>query len=162
MKIQSLLDRVEKGILFALSIIFFVMVASIFSQIVMRFIFHNANSWSEELTRYTFVWLTLLGASVAVRRGRHMKVDFFIDMIPKNIAKAFKILTNILILGFFLVVIKYGIDLVGITYKQLSAGLEIPMAYAYLAIPVGGIFMLIFTIESYFIKDTNNNSVEED
>ncbi len=156
MKIKILFDKIEKVIMIALSIMFLVMVGAIFLQVVMRYVFNNANAWSEELARYTFVWLTLLGASVAVRKTSHMKVDYFINLMPRKLVKILYIFTNALLIAFFLVVIKYGFDLVAITFKQKSAGMGMPMAYPYLALPVGAILMLMFTIESYFIKNANN------
>jgi TRAP-type C4-dicarboxylate transport system permease small subunit len=154
-------DKLEKLILFLLSIIFPVMVVSIFLQIVMRYVFHSANSWAEELTRYALAWLTMLGASVAVRRGRHMNVDYFINKLPKPIFKVNTFITNILILAFFIVLIKYGFDLVSITHKQLSAAMSMPMSYAYLSIPSGGILMLLFTIESFLINRFNGKPKED-
>jgi len=151
MKIKILFDKIEKVIMIALSIMFLVMVGAIFLQVVMRYVFNNANAWSEELARYTFVWLTLLGASVAVRKTSH-----FINLMPRKLVKILYIFTNALLIAFFLVVIKYGFDLVAITFKQKSAGMGMPMAYPYLALPVGAILMLMFTIESYFIKNANN------
>lgn len=155
MKVTKLFDKLEKGIMVALSIMFAVMVAAIFLQVIMRYVFNDANAWSEELARYTFVWLTLLGSSVAVRKCTHMRVDYFINMMPKKLVTLLNIITNAALIVFFLVIIKYGFDLVVITFKQKSAGLGIPMAFPYLALPVGSILMLMFTIESYFAKDVN-------
>lgn len=156
MKVKKLFDKIEKGIMIALSIMFLVMVVAIFLQVIMRYVFNDANAWSEELARYTFVWLTLLGGAVAVRKGTHMKVDYFINLMPKKLVNVFNVFTNAVLILFFLVIIKYGFDLVAITFKQKSAGLGIPMAFPYLALPVGAILMLMFTIESYFVKDINN------
>ncbi|HKL09823.1 MAG TPA: TRAP transporter small permease [Clostridia bacterium] len=160
MRIKKLFDKIEKSIMIILSIMLFVMVGAIFTQVIMRYVFNNANAWSEELAKYTFVWLTMLGSAVAVRKCAHMKVDYFINMMPKKLVKVLNVITNALLILFFLVVIKYGFDLVGITFKQKSAGMGMPMAYPYLALPIGGILMLMFTIESYFNKN-ENNVVEE-
>ncbi len=161
MKVKSLFDKLEKLILFLLSALFAVMVISIFLQIVLRYVFHSANPWAEELTRYSFVWLTMLGASVASRKRRHMNVDFFTNMMPKIALKINNVIASILTLSLFLVMIIYGANLASITHKQLSAALSMPMSYAYLAIPVGGFLMLLFTVESYFVKNINE-AVKED
>ncbi|MDF2615728.1 MAG: transporter small permease [Sedimentibacter sp.] len=144
---KLILDKLEKIILWLLALLFAVMVISLFYQIVMRFLFESANSWSEELTRYSFIWMTMLGSSIATRRSRNMDVDFIVNRMPKPLKNVNTVFTKGLIIAFLLVITVYGISLVGITFKQLSAGLRVPMAYIYAAVPTGGILMLIFTIE---------------
>lgn len=144
---KLILDKLEKIILWLLAMLFAVMVVSLFYQIVMRFLFKSANAWSEELTRYSFIWMTMLGSAVATRRSRNMDVDFIVKRMPKPLRNVNTVITKGLIIAFLLVITVYGISLVGITFKQLSAGLRVPMAYIYAAVPTGGILMLIFTIE---------------
>lgn len=157
---KLLFDKVEKIILWLLALLFAVMVVSLFYQIIMRFLFKSANSWSEELTRYSFIWMTMLGSAVATRRSRNMDVDFIVNKMPKLLKRVNTFITKGLIIAFLLVIIVYGISLVGITFKQLSAGLRIPMACIYAAIPTGGILILIFTIE-IIISDIKNSKVKE-
>jgi TRAP-type C4-dicarboxylate transport system permease small subunit len=156
-----LLNNLEKLILILLGILFAVMVTSLFYQIILRYFFHKANTWTEELTRYSFVWLVLLGSSVATRRGKQMNVDFVVNLMPKKLAKVNYVFTNLLINALFLVIMVYGFQLVSITHKQLSAGMQIPMSYIYLALPVGGSLMFLFTIESYFDKFKQNKERED-
>lgn len=144
---KLILDKLEKIILWLLALLFTVMVISLFYQIVMRFLFESANAWSEELTRYSFIWMTMLGSSIATRRSRNMDVDFIVRRMPKPLKNINTVITKGLIIAFLLVITVYGISLVGITFKQLSAGLRVPMACIYAAVPTGGILMLIFTIE---------------
>nr|WP_300092520.1 TRAP transporter small permease [Sedimentibacter sp.] len=157
---KLILDKLEKVILGILAVLFAVMVVALFFQIVMRFVFKNANTWSEELTRYSFVWLSMLGASVATRRSRNMDVDFLVKKMPKVLRIINTVFTRSLIIAFLLVIIIYGVNLVGMTFKQLSAGLRVPMAYMYGAVPTGGVLMLLFTIEN-IIKDIKNSRVKE-
>ncbi len=144
---KLILDKLEKIILWLLALLFAIMVVSLFYQIVMRFLFKSANAWSEELTRYSFIWMTMLGSAIATRRSRNMDVDFIVNRMPKLLKNVNTVITKGLIIAFLLVITVYGISLVGITFKQLSAGLRVPMACIYAAVPTGGILMLIFTIE---------------
>ncbi|HBD64162.1 MAG TPA: hypothetical protein DC038_06965 [Clostridiales bacterium] len=144
---KLIFDKLEKFILYILAALFAVMVISLFYQIIMRFIFQSANAWSEELTRYAFIWMSMLGSSVATRRSRNMDVDFIVNRMPKNLKIINKFVTRGLIIAFLLVLIVYGTNLVGITHKQLSAGIRIPMSYVYASVPVGAILILLFTVE---------------
>jgi len=157
---KNILDKIEKLVLGILAILFAVMVISLFYQIIMRFIFKSANSWSEELTRYSFIWMSMLGASIATRRSKNMDVDFIVNLMPKTLKIINSIFTKSLIIAFLLVVVIYGINLVDITFKQLSPGLRLPMAYMYASVPVGGILMLLFTIE-IIINDFKNSKIKE-
>jgi len=144
---KLIFDKLEKFILYILALLFAAMVISLFYQIMMRFIFQSANSWSEELTRYAFIWMSMLGSSVATRRSRNMDVDFIVNRMPKNLKIINKFVTRGLIIAFLLVLIVYGTSLVGITHKQLSAGIRIPMSYVYASVPIGAILILLFTVE---------------
>lgn len=157
---KNILDKLEKIILGILAILFAVMVIALFYQIIMRFIFKSANTWSEELTRYSFIWMSMLGSSLATRRSRNMDVDFIVNLMPKTLKKINSVFTKTLIIAFILVIIVYGFNLVSITFKQLSPGLRLPMAYMYASIPVGGILMLIFTLE-IIVNDLKNSKVKE-
>ncbi|HCX62421.1 MULTISPECIES: TRAP transporter small permease [Sedimentibacter] len=157
---KIVLDKLEKIILWILAILFTVMVIAFFYQIVLRFIFESGNPWAEELTRYTLIWMSMLGSAVATRRGRNMDVDFVVKRMPKTMKTINSIITKALIIGFLLVIIIYGVNLVSITFKQLSSGLRIPMAYMYASVPVGGFLMLLFTIE-IIINDIKSRNIKE-
>lgn len=159
-KMKIVLDKLEKIILVILAILFAVMVIALFYQIVMRFLFQSANSWSEELTRYSFIWMSMLGSAVATRRSRNMDVDFIVNRMPKTMKMINSIVTKGLIVAFLVVIIVYGASLVSITFKQLSPGLRLPMAYMYASVPVGGFLMLVYTIE-IIINDIKSRKTKE-
>ncbi|HBV68615.1 MAG TPA: hypothetical protein DEF04_10850 [Clostridiales bacterium] len=157
---KLIFDKLEKFILYILAALFAVMVVSLFYQIIMRFIFQSANAWSEELTRYSFIWMSMLGSSVATRRSRNMDVDFLVNLMPRKLKIINNFFTKGLIIAFLLVLIVYGTSLVGITHKQLSAGIRIPMSYVYASIPLGGILILLFTVE-IIIDEIRSRKVKE-
>lgn len=157
---KTILDKIEKFSLFILAFLFAVMVLALFYQIVARFVFQSANAWSEELTRYSFIWMSMLGSAIATRRSRNMDVDFIVKRMPKTLQNINNIVTKALIIAFILVLIVYGSALVGMTHKQLSAGLQIPMSYVYASVPVGGLLILIYTIE-IIIEDLKSNKIKE-
>ncbi len=148
---KKALDVLEKITLMLAVVLFVVMVFSISLQIVLRFAFDTGISWAEELARYCFVWLVLLGSAVAMRRGRHMKIDFFINLMPIRLKIVIETVLNISLIIFLLVVVNYGSQLTVMVNKQLSTGLEMRMSIPYLAIPVGCSLILLFLMESMFI-----------
>ena len=55
----------------------------IFSQILMRTIFNYSLSWTEELSRYIFIWQTWLGTSIALKYKQHIRVEILINIFKK-------------------------------------------------------------------------------
>jgi TRAP-type C4-dicarboxylate transport system permease small subunit len=145
--ITRTLDFLEKILRVLASCFFAVMIFSIADQIVLRYVFAKANAWSEELARYSFVWLVMLGASIATRRARHMNIDFFVNKLPPFSKLLVEMSTRALASLFFGVLVWKGAELCRMTMRQNSTGLELPMGYVYLAIPIGAAFMILFTLE---------------
>jgi C4-dicarboxylate transporter DctQ subunit len=145
---KQLCDYVEK-ILNAVAICLLVLMSvAIFYQVVLRYIFQNANIWAEEFARYAFVWVVLLSSASAIRRFQHIRIDFLVAALPKRIRDVVNFFNNTLMFGFLLVLTCYGLDISGRTGNQITAGLGIPMSVMYLSIPVGCGFMLLFLLES--------------
>ena len=55
-----------------------------FIQVIMRYIFHNSLSWSEELARYLFLYLIWIGAAYAVKRESHLRIQIILSKIPSK------------------------------------------------------------------------------
>jgi len=124
----------------------FAMTAIIFIQVFSRSVLGDSLSWSEELGRYIFVWMTFIGASVALQRGAHLGIDALVQVLPKKLQNIFALVTYIFIFLLLLVMIKEGISLVEHTGMQRSPAMRMPMSWAYLAIPVSAVLMTVHTI----------------
>ena len=116
-----------------------VVVASVF----FRYILLSPITWSEEVGRYTMIWLGFLAASIAVRQGLHVGIDFVVQIAPLGIAVWLKRLARAAMMGFLAIVMGYGFVLVTNLWDQWSPVLQFRMTWPYLAIPVGSLLMLI-------------------
>ncbi|MDR1242765.1 MAG: TRAP transporter small permease [Deltaproteobacteria bacterium] len=146
-KYSAFLDRVDRVLIALLAAFSAIMVLVMLYQIVLRYCFSSANVWAEELTRFIFVWVTTLGASVAIRRNVHLRVDLVVDFLKPRPRFILQIITYTLILLFLIYLFQLGVDLMSRTMINKSAGLRLPMAYPYAAIPVGAAFMILSCIE---------------
>ena len=72
---QAVLDRAFKGVEALLAMLLLAMVLMVFGNVVLRYVFNSGIVVSEELSRFCFVWLTFIGAIVAVRDGAHLGMD---------------------------------------------------------------------------------------
>jgi TRAP-type C4-dicarboxylate transport system permease small subunit len=114
-------------------------VALIFFQVVMRYVFRNSLSWSEELARYLFLWQIWLGASFAVKEHRHLRIEMLRDAFKGRAQRWFDLAVLLVWFGFSLFLALEGSELTRMLIQrgQVSAAMRLPMAYAYASVPVG-------------------------
>ena len=104
--------------------------------------------WTEELSRFLFIWMIMLGAMVAVREGTHFVVDVWPEMAPRPTAVV-QIVANVFVLAFALVFVWWGVQFVRFGWDQTSELADLPMTYIFIAWPVSGIVWTIFLGESF-------------
>ncbi|HZK18775.1 MAG TPA: TRAP transporter small permease [Clostridia bacterium] len=141
-------NRLEQLCRLALFVLFIVMVAVAFTQVVARYIFFSL-SWSEELTRYCLVWLTFMGGALGVRKKIHVAVEAIIMFFPQEVKKIVAKTNYLLLAVFGFVLFWYGTILSIHNMKQLSPAMHIPIGIIYAALPVGGLLILFFTLELF-------------
>ncbi|WP_041273470.1 TRAP transporter small permease [Desulforapulum autotrophicum] len=122
-----------------------IMFAVVF-HVVGRYFFGKTYMGTMELVRYTMIWVALLGAAVAFGSEGHIAVNILQDRLTKRSATWLRIAGNILLGVFLVVMIIGGFEIAVRNLKQISLGLQIPMFYPYLAIPIGGISMLFYVL----------------
>ena len=111
----------------AIALLFSVIVCIMFSQVVFRYIFNNSLSWSEELIRYLFVWLTFLGGALAIKNNTHIAVEFFLELLPVKYKKYIKIFNQVLITAFFVSIVVIGLFWVYHSRGLQSGALGLPV-----------------------------------
>lgn len=116
-----------------------IMTIAIAAQVVWRYFLQHPIIWAEELARYALVWMTFIGAGVALRSKELVFVDLLINKLPRKLQKITSILVNvanIILLGFLLY---YGVLLISLpsVTAQKSPAMQITMNYVYLGVPLG-------------------------
>ena len=104
--------------------------------------------WTEELSRFLFIWMIMLGAMIGVREGAHFLVDLWPELAPRPTAML-QIASNVFVLAFALVFVWWGIQFVRFGWDQTSELAELPMTYIFIAWPVTGVVWVIFVAESF-------------
>lgn len=134
--LKNIWDHIEEYVL-VWSLMF--SVALIFLQVVMRYVFSNSLSWSEELARYIFLWQIWLGASFAVKKHRHLRIELFVDKLKGHKKQLFELVVLLIWFGFSIFLALKGSELTIMLFKrgQVSPAMQIPMGYAYASVPVG-------------------------
>lgn len=106
-------------------------------QIIMRYIFNSPLIWSEEMARYTFVWICFLGVGYGIKYDHHIKMEVFFSLLPLGAQRVINLATNALIIVFLLLIIPGGIDFVRQVDNVASTAMEIPTSWVYVSVPLG-------------------------
>ena len=107
------------------------MVVMVFGNVVLRYGFNSGIEVSEELSRFLLVWLTFIGAIVAMRENTHLGVDTVVRMVGRNGKQWLYGISNTLMLGCCAMLFWGSWLQTKINLKTPSAVLEIPMAMLY-------------------------------
>jgi TRAP-type C4-dicarboxylate transport system permease small subunit len=130
-------DTVNRASEIAIGMLTAATVAVTFVQVVCRYALDSSLSWSEEFSRYAFIWAIFLGAGSVTRRGQHMAVDALRNALPRRPRHVLEIFIAVTGLMFFAVFGYTAMLLVDNAMGQISTALQIPIAIVYASAPVG-------------------------
>jgi TRAP-type C4-dicarboxylate transport system permease small subunit len=147
-KIEKGFDYFEKALNLICQIFTGGIVAIIFYAVVMRYVFQYPPFWAEELSRFIFIWIIMLGAVLVTREQSHIAFVIFIDWLPKGWNFVFSIVIRIFMLLFSYIMFQQGLRIYPIVAEAYSPTFGISMGWLYLAIPVGGLLMGLCILES--------------
>jgi TRAP-type C4-dicarboxylate transport system permease small subunit len=127
-----------------------------------RYVLGHQSSWTEELARMLLIWVSLLGASIGFIRKSHLGVDYFVNKLNQKWQAIGQLVVYLLVAVFAAIVLVYGgyrLVSSALLNGQPSAALRIQWGYVYLAVPISGFFIVIFSIK--VILDIINVSLKK-
>lgn len=145
-------DTVNRIVGFAGLVFFVVLTVACVMQVFFRFVLHNSLSWTEELARYCFIWMHLLGASLLLQGREHATVTAVIDLIHGGLRKVWNMFIDLVILLDGIVLVIFGMKLVSSTWGNPSPALSFNMGILNLAAPICGGLMALQAVVM-FAKD---------
>ncbi|GAK03932.1 TRAP-type C4-dicarboxylate transport system, small permease component [Geomicrobium sp. JCM 19037] len=114
-------------------------------QILSRY-FPYDFTWTEELSRYLFVYSIVTAAPLALRKQEFIRIDMLILALPKSIQRIYETVISVLIILFSAVLFVFGIQFTGLGLDFYAPTLGIPMAYAYAAVPILGLLLIVYGV----------------
>jgi TRAP-type C4-dicarboxylate transport system permease small subunit len=120
-----------------------VMTGAVFVQVVIRYLGYAGFEGLDEVPRYLFVWLVMLGAAAAAHRGEHTALYYFRDRLTPRGQAIARVITSGASLLLFGAMIKASFVLVPNSHLQRSPGLDVPMGYVYVAVPIGAALIML-------------------
>lgn len=112
-------------------------------QVFSRYVLGSAIAGTEEISRYSFIWLGFLGSATCVQKWSNAHISILNDSLKNKAKKYHSAFLNLMVLICAAILFVQGIKCVGITSKQLSSMLRIPMSCVYAAIPCGAFGMML-------------------
>ena len=128
-----------------------IMSGAVCLQVLMRFMGLTGIDGLEEVPRYLFVWLVMIGAASAMQRGQHTVLDYFVNLLGPRGRALVLVLTNAVGIFLFAYLIKLSLVLVPNAQLQTSAGLGLPLGWVYAAIPIGSALIILPMLRTIFV-----------
>lgn len=154
---QKLLGLIDKLLHFLLITTVLLLIVPVSLQIFSRFTdLIPRYMWTEEMSRFFFVWLILLGATLGVRERLHFDVDFLPELSPRATHVILRISQTAMLI-FSCVILYWGIEFTQFGWNQTSELAEMPMWWIFIAWPIAGFLWIVFLLDHMF----NANDVSE-
>ena len=154
MRLRAIASRVDCWVARTETAVIILLVALLtavtFAQVVTRYLLGDSLIWSEEAARYLFVWVSMIGAALALREGGHFGLDLLIRPMPR-LKPILGPLVTLVMVVFLVILLKTGIDETRLAAMQFAMTFQMRMQWAYLALPVGAGLML-FHIAVHVIR----------
>ncbi len=133
--VLKFLDDFELNVSYFLIVLLAVLLAL---QVFNRYVFQVTFVWLEEIVRISFVWMIYFSVAGAARANAHVRVALIDRIVPPRAVRILTIFADVISIGFFVIIVWLGIDLVAASnkYGDLSPVTDIPMSLVYSVIPV--------------------------
>jgi TRAP-type C4-dicarboxylate transport system permease small subunit len=159
--------KFKRGMTAGLNTVLIIAVALLVFDVVWgvftRYVMGEQAKWTEELARFLLVWVALLGGAVAFGTKGHLGVDYFVEKFDPTAQKMMAIMVHLIVLFFAVSVFVYGGSHIvsdALAMEQMTPALGWKMGHVYLALPIAGVFMVIYTLENLIETIAANEEVE--
>ena len=147
-------------------VLFALIVIVLTAEVIARYVFSSSFRWSEELSRFLFIWLIFIGASYAALKKSHIYIETFFMILPKKVKPYARLIGNVVWLLFSIFACYLGIDQTLAIYNtaQLSPGMQIPLYFVYVSIPLGFLLMSFRVLQLIILelKDLRKKPLKEE
>ncbi|WP_282026438.1 TRAP transporter small permease [Limimaricola cinnabarinus] len=131
------IDALNRATGWVLAALLLVMTVLITWQVIARFVIGSPLTFSEEVSRFAMIWMTMLGAAYAYRYGTLISVDVFTDIAGPRMTRVLRIGIALLSLAFAYVLLTQGFSITMRVAGQTAPSTRVSMAWLYAAVPAG-------------------------
>lgn len=137
---------IEKTLEYMVILTFTALIAVVSLQVFARFFLPKAPSWTEEASRFFFIYSIAFGAPLALKRGEYVRVDILINIFSQKIQDILDGIIYLILTIFFLIITYYGYTFGSLGITQTSPAMGIPMYIPYMSIGISGAFLTIYGV----------------
>ena len=148
--VQKLIDQICRLLSLLMVVFLSLMVLMVFGNVVLRYGFNTGITMSEELSRWLFVWMTFLGALVALRHHAHLGTDSLVSRLPVMGKKICLGLTHLLMLYLCWLMFSGAWQQTVINWTSTSAVMEARMGYFYASGVFFAVFAMLFILNDFW------------
>jgi tripartite ATP-independent transporter DctM subunit len=135
---------------FAAAILLILITLVVTMQIVCRYILQVLPAWTEELSRYLFIWANFVGAGVALARNSHVSIDSLVTRLPVSVRRNLESVVVVLVTTFALFLLYKGIGTAAAMKGSYSTTMHFSMAWIFAALPAAGFIFLLYQLRTIF------------
>ncbi len=114
--------------------------------VMLRYLFNSSISGGHELIGYLFIYTTSLGAAVSICRNEHIRIAYFVDLLPPVLHKLSRILGAVLVAAINLIIAYLSLSWLSQVGDSPSPVLRIPMWVVEISVPIGCLFSVLFCL----------------
>lgn len=151
---ETLLVRLERVVAASF---FAVLITSVLLQVFSRFVprlfgesFVISLPWTEELSRFAFIWLLMFGASVGIAYQEHFKLTAIRRVLSPGMKRALMFFVYVVELVFIYVLSRYGFAFSYVVRNQISPALKVSYSLVYVSVPIGAMLMAVHVVLGMF------------
>lgn len=144
--VKRYLDIVVLAIAVPLTVI---MLGCVVWQVVARYFLGVSTSITDELARFLFIWVSLLGAAYVLGKRGHIAITGLVDIAPPAVRRGLELFSLAMVLAFSLVVLVWGGSLLvdkAARFGQVSPAIQAQMSWVYLVIPLSGLLTALYCV----------------
>ncbi|MGE0503122.1 MAG: TRAP transporter small permease [Rhizobiaceae bacterium] len=122
--------------------IFWTMAIIVFLQFFTRYVLNDSFAWTEEIARYLLMWVTFVGAAVAMRKGTHIAVEALHVFLPERGVRVLNFVIDLMVLGFVALLCWFAVAITQRMQIQTMTVFPLPMSIVYAGVGAGCFLML--------------------
>jgi TRAP-type C4-dicarboxylate transport system permease small subunit len=149
--LRTLKDALTRGLELLIIATMALLVVDVVWGVFTRYALGEQTKWTEELARFLLVWVALLGGALAFRTKAHLGVDYFVNRLHPDARKLTAVVADLVVLFFAGAVLLLGGTSVvreALALEQTTPALGWKMGYVYLALPISGFFVVLYTVDN--------------
>lgn len=134
------------------TLLFLVIIFATVAGVFFRYVMDTPLIWSDELARFSLIWMIFLGAGVVSFRDSHLIVDFIYEYTSKKVTSVLKTFSAVIVLAFLLILIIFSIDLLRVAGYNTSPALDIPLSFWRGSVVAGAVLMVVAIVYNQVLR----------